>query len=86
MSETTLGGIPVMVTPILPIYPSPGTWARRFVRHGLADILAWIGEDVGPTPGELTEVIYASDGSRDASRGILWVSQEKYEALREAAA
>jgi len=27
-----------------------GEWAKRTVRHGLADVLAWLGEDVGPEP------------------------------------
>jgi hypothetical protein len=27
-----------------------GEWARRAVRHGLADVLEWLGEDPGPDP------------------------------------
>ena len=27
-----------------------GEWAKRTVRHGMADVLAWLGEDVGPEP------------------------------------
>ena len=30
---------------------APGEQARRLVRHGLADILKWFGENVGPPPG-----------------------------------
>ena len=30
---------------------APGEQARRLVRHGLADILKWLGENVGPPPG-----------------------------------
>ena len=26
--------------------------ARRIVRHGMAEILDWLGEPVGPKPGE----------------------------------
>ncbi|MDP9820459.1 hypothetical protein [Nocardioides massiliensis] len=49
-----LFGITVIESPHLPTYPSPGTDARRIVRHGMADVLAWLGEDVGPKPGEPT--------------------------------
>lgn len=27
-----------------------GEWAKRAVRHGMADVLAWLNEDVGPEP------------------------------------
>jgi len=29
-----------------------GEWAKRTVRHGLTDVLAWLGEDVGPEPDD----------------------------------
>lgn len=29
-----------------------GVRARRMVRHGLADILEWLGEEVGPGPDD----------------------------------
>lgn len=32
--------------------PTPGEDGRRIVRHGMADVLAWLGEPVGPRPGE----------------------------------
>lgn len=49
----TLAGIPVIVSPVMPTRPpTPGEWARRYVRHGMADELAWLGEDVGPEPDE----------------------------------
>lgn len=68
-----VAGVPVVVSPMLPIVPSPGTDARRLVRHGMADVLAWLGEDVGPKPGEVTHALVAG--------GSLWVSQEAYDAL-----
>jgi hypothetical protein len=27
-----------------------GEWAKRAVRHGMADVLAWLGDEVGPEP------------------------------------
>jgi hypothetical protein len=44
----------VFVSPLMPITPSVGENARRMVRHGMADVLAWLGEDVGPRPDEQT--------------------------------
>ena len=52
-----LFGITVVESDMLPIKPSPGTWARRYVRHGMADILEWLGEDVGPEPDAETHVL-----------------------------
>lgn len=52
----------IVVTPVLPIKPSPGTDARRIVRHGLADVLAWLGEDVGPRPGAQTHAVAMPGG------------------------
>ncbi len=31
----------------------PREQGRRLVRHGMADVLAWLGEDVGPPPGPI---------------------------------
>ena len=64
-----LFGIPVVVSPALPLAPSPGADARRMVRHGLADVLAWLGEDVGPKPGDLTHVLMIG-GTMHASAAI----------------
>ena len=61
-------GIPVYVSPILPTRPSPGEDARRIVRHGLADVLAWLGEEVGPKPGVPTRAFLAG--------GVLLASHE----------
>lgn len=32
--------------------PTPGEVGRRLVRHGMADILAWLGEPLGPAPDD----------------------------------
>lgn len=52
-----IGGIDVIVTDLLPMYPGHKEDARRIVRHGMEDILEWLGEKVGPKPGELTVAI-----------------------------
>jgi hypothetical protein len=57
MSLADLAGIMVITSPILPLDPSPATDARRIVRHGLADILEWLGEPVGPKPGQQTVML-----------------------------
>lgn len=60
--------LPVHVSPLLPYRPSPGEDGRRIVRHGLADVLAWLGEKVGPKPGVPTHAFLAG--------GVLFASQE----------
>ncbi|WP_041574130.1 hypothetical protein [Cellulomonas gilvus] len=44
------------------------------MRHGLADVLAWLGEPVGPRPGELTHVV--------ALPGVVLLSPRAFAALR----
>lgn len=53
----SLASIPVITSGVLPLTPSPGQDARRIVRHGLADVLAWLGEPVGPKEGEKTHAV-----------------------------
>jgi hypothetical protein len=65
-----LFGIPVVESSALPIKPSPGQDARRMVRHGMADVLAWLGEDVGPKPGEETHCLLIG-GTLHASAAIV---------------
>lgn len=55
----SLSGLDVVVSPMLGLPPLPGEDGRRIVRHGMAGILAWLGEDVGPKPGEPTHVVIA---------------------------
>lgn len=52
-----LTGFNVITSNLLPLDPSPGEDARRIVRHGMADVLAWLGEKVGPKPGEQTHLL-----------------------------
>ena len=67
-------GLDVLVSPVLPLHPSPGEDARRMVRHGLADVLAWLGQPVGPQPGAQTHVLRV--GTQ------LHVSREAWDRLR----
>lgn len=60
--------LPVIVSPALPIIPTDAENTVRLVRHGLADVLEWLGEDVGPKPGDYTHAIMGE--------GTLFVSQE----------
>lgn len=82
MSQVTRYGeshamnMPVLESPALPYRPSPGEDARRAVRHAYAEasvdwlegsILDWLGERVGPKPGEETHAMVI-DGKLFASR------------------
>lgn len=58
-------GIPIVVSDALPMDPSPGEWGRRYVRHGMRDILDWLGEDVGPEPDEQTHALVISHDGKD---------------------
>ena len=49
-------GLPVVETKALPTYPDHKADARRIVRHGLTDVLYWLGEKVGPAPSEPTHI------------------------------
>lgn len=55
-----LYGMRVVVSPHLPTttYPDHKEDGRRIVRHGMAEILEWLGEEVGLAPGE-PEVTHA---------------------------
>jgi hypothetical protein len=68
----------IIVSRALPIVPSPGEVGRRIVRHGMADVLAWLGEEVGPAPDELTHSLVSLDGGA----AVLFVSQELMDRLR----
>lgn len=70
-------GLHVVVSQALPYPPSIGEWARRIVRHGLADVLAWLGEEVGPAPDEQTHAFLAD--------GQLVCSQWMYDQLSSVA-
>lgn len=81
---TSMWGIPIVVSDVLPMDPSPGEWARRFVRHGMRDIVEWLGEEVGPGPDEQTHVLMATDGATGGE--MLYASREAVDKMREASA
>ena len=64
----------VHVSRTLPLQPSPGEVGRRIVRHGLADVLQWLGEDPGLAPDAAVHVV--------ARSGVLLVSPEAASKLR----
>lgn len=82
-----IGGLGVVVSPLLPTPPTPGEEARRIVRHGLADVLEWLGEDIGPRPDHPTHA-YQAGNTLFASRAFFeqlivpGVSQVAHNALR----
>jgi hypothetical protein len=49
----------MFVSQLLPISPTLETDVVRRVRHGLADVLEWLGEEVGPKPGDKIHAIMA---------------------------
>lgn len=71
MSMNIATSVDVIVSPMLPIVPSLATDVVRMVRHGLADVLEWLGEDVGPKPGEEIHAI--------ATGGKVLVSQQGHD-------
>lgn len=69
-------GWPVVISDVLPIPPTHTEQARRIVRHGLADVLDWLGEDIGPAPDAQLHVMLID--------GTMHVSPEAYEHLTAA--
>lgn len=67
-------GTRVVVTPYLPVEPTFAEQIRRRVRHGLADVLAWLGEEVGPEPTSPIGAITTPDA--------IYVSQEVYDLMK----
>lgn len=60
-TERTVAGGPLMdfrisVAPELAL--TPGEIGRRIVRHGLADVLEWLGEEVGPDQNEEQMLVF----------------------------
>lgn len=70
--------IRVIESKFLPTPPTPGDDGKRIVRHGLADVLHWLGESVGPMPGEPTHSFLLGNHT-------LLVSAELGQRLRESA-
>lgn len=78
---SSLGGWNLIPTSALPMKPTTGEWARRLVRHGLEDVLLWLGEDVGPTPDAETHLLVTN--SLGASSGpAAFVSHELAERIK----
>lgn len=75
-------GVPIVESNALPIWPDHKEDARRIVRNGLADILEWLGEKVGPKPGEPTMVMLV-DGVIHIAPGykerLLAANRERFE-------
>lgn len=71
----TLDGLRVIIHPWLPETPTPQQDIVRMVRHQMADILACLGEDPGPAPGELTHAYTYG--------GALYVSAALYDRIKE---
>lgn len=63
----------VFISSGLPLYPSFNEDIVRQVRWGLKDVIEWLGEDVGPKPGEPIHCFYAWGTS------LIFVSQEMYD-------
>lgn len=79
VNDLLLGGITVVVSAALPVDPSPGQVVKRMVRHGLADVLEWLGEPVGPRPHDKTHAfLMAGDG-----RPVAMVSAEWFEKVSD---
>lgn len=70
-------GLRVVVSPYLPVPPSPGEEARRIVRHGFdqthlngmrSSVLRWLGEKPGPKPEEQSHAYALGDGTMIVSQ------------------
>lgn len=88
MRGPSFGGMTVMVSDQLPLPVSPGEEARRIVRHGMAEILEWLGEEVGPRPGDRVHVVLGVDpGNPLLERSdVAFVSPAMWERLEREAA
>ena len=70
-------GMEIRQSPVLPMSSTDAQDARRIVRHGLADVLAWLGPSAapgghvpGPRPGEPVHAVEV--------HGVLFVSADLY--------
>lgn len=77
-------GLPVMVSPLLPIVPTDGENARRIVRHGMKRLSPWLDIDPGPKPFETTEMLIVADSL--LHKTVLYVSREMYYRIKMEAA
>jgi len=58
-------GVRIMTSSVLPIPVHPREEARRIVRHGMKDVLLWLGETVGPEPKAPLHMFVAPINGRD---------------------
>lgn len=56
-------GLPIIVSQHCEKPPPPGEEARRIVRHGLADVLTWLGEEIGPHPETPIQSAFITNGA-----------------------
>ncbi len=83
-ASSPFDGVQVLISPALPMPPSDREVARRQVRHGYAEVLAWLGEPVGPKPGEVTHWVMGVDpagGNEWVPSWTVFVSSEAYHRL-----
>lgn len=80
MTAPVFGALEVVVDESLGRPPTPGEDARRLVRHGFAEVLAWLGEEVGPRPGEVVQTLILADGRMYVSPTIARQLEERVEA------
>jgi len=78
-------GVPIVVSDALPLPPSHREVARRLVRHGLADVLDWLGERVGPEPDAPTHALYANPDPYIGDRVALFVSRDLSTRIKQSA-
>ena len=67
-------GVKVIPSRLLPIKPTLEQYVIRCVRHGLADVLEQLGEDVGPAPDDQVHTMAFGD--------TLFVSHATYDRLK----
>lgn len=60
----------VVVSPLLPVGPSLAEDVVRTVRHTMARTLRWLGEDVGPKPGDAVHAYMLPGGVMIASPAL----------------
>lgn len=57
-------GVQILPSKVLPLPVHPREEARRIVRHGMKDVLLWLGEPVGPDPKAPTHMFMAPINGR----------------------
>lgn len=68
-------GYEIRVSRALPIVATDAMIARAIVRHGLADVLRWLGEEPGLAPGQSGHIVVSDE------RRAIYISQKFLDAL-----